>query len=86
MRCSNTDLFSEHLDCCHHGGNVDSSSEGIERDVLLFALCPHSVPNLLQQICKQSDTTLSSERSLSNRLDLVCQSLQSRSDTLQVHA
>ena len=45
-----TDLFPEHLDCRHHGGNVDTSSEGIERNVLLFALCPDSVSNLLQQV------------------------------------
>ena len=41
-------MLSEDLHSCHHGSNVDSCSEGIERDVLLHPLCPNFLAHFLQ--------------------------------------
>ena len=45
-----TDLLSEHLDGCHHSSNVDTSSEGVQGNVLLFTRSSHPLTHLLQKL------------------------------------
>ena len=45
-----TDLLSEHLYGCHHSSNVDTGSEGVQRNVILFTRSSHPLTHLLQKL------------------------------------
>ena len=42
-------LFSENLDCCHHGGNVHACCEGVQGDLILLAGSANLLADLLQR-------------------------------------
>ena len=51
-----TDLLSEHLYGGHHCGNVDTSSEGVQGNVLLFTSSSHPLTHFLQELQADEDT------------------------------
>ncbi len=62
-----TDLLSEHLYGGHHGGNVDTSSEGVQGDVLLFTSSSHPLTHFLQTLQANQDTVILRQKQHLNR-------------------